>query len=224
MFPAHQADCVRKKANGWRAGLLACALALGLSGITRADMISEEIFTPGSPINAPSIGSIGWDPFSNAGGGGNRPLGIVFDSQTASVELSLFTGTLDGVMEWAADGSTATVLAPGQTIDGLTSWTSSYTFHSGGNPLMEPGESLYFGYRIYESELGSEYASYGWVQLENIAGTYFLSHWAINYADGGITVPMGEAIPEPSTYAVILGGVALGGALVMRRRKQKASA
>ncbi len=226
MASIHQVNCVRQTAGGWRAGLLACVMAAGAWANLHAGGLSEQIFTPASPINAPAMGMVGWDPFSDVGGAGNQPLTMYFWTGEGMTQVTMIKGTVDGEIEWAADGSQLTVFAPGETIDGLISWSAhqSYPEVVGSDPLVQPGESLYFGYRLFDGEQGSDYASYGWIELTNVEGTIYLSRWAINYSEGGITVPMGEAIPEPSTYAAILGAVALGGALVMRRRKLKSAA
>ena len=87
------------------------------------------------------------------------------------------------------------------------------------------GVSTYIGFRFNPS--GTE-VLYGWANVTltdgGSYGTFVINEWA--YDDSGSSIQAGQtsAVPEPATYALGLGALALGAAGLRRWRKQKKAA
>jgi hypothetical protein len=82
-----------------------------------------------------------------------------------------------------------------------TSTINPFEFYSRGFILTQPGPS-------------------GFTEIPgNVAGVYLGSHAPVKI---DATNPFAASVPEPSTYGLMLGGLALVGAAIVRRRKAKA--
>ena len=117
-------------------------------------------------------------------------------------------------------------LAAGQTIytGGFTSSISSVIYNGSLANVanISSGVSTYIGFRFNPS--GTE-ELFGWanVTLTNGDGfgTFVINEWA--YDDSGSSIQTGQtsAVPEPATYALGLGALALGAAGLRRMRQRK---
>jgi len=116
-------------------------------------------------------------------------------------------------------------LAAGQTIyQGGFNASISFVFYNGslGNVAnITSGVSTYIGFRFNPS--GTEL--FGWANVTltngNGFGTFVINEWA--YDDTGASIQTGQtsAVPEPATYALGLGALALGAAGLRRMRQRK---
>ena len=117
-------------------------------------------------------------------------------------------------------------LAAGQTIytGGFTSSISSVIYNGSLANVanISSGVSTYIGFRFNPS--GST-ELYGWANVTltngNGFGTFVINEWA--YDDSGSSIQTGQtsAVPEPATYALGLGALALGAAGLRRMRQRK---
>ena len=86
---------------------------------------------------------------------------------------------------------------------------------------ISSGVSTYIGFRFKPS--GTEL--FGWANVTptngNGFGTFVINEWA--YDDSGSSIQAGQtsAVPEPATYALGLGALALGAAGLRRMRQRK---
>ena len=86
---------------------------------------------------------------------------------------------------------------------------------------ISSGVSTYIGFRFKPSST----MLYGWANVTltngNFFGTFVINEWA--YDDSGSSIQTGQtsAVPEPATYALGLGALALGAAGLRRMRQRK---
>ena len=86
---------------------------------------------------------------------------------------------------------------------------------------ISSGVSTYIGFRFNPS--GTEL--FGWANVTltdgGSFGTFVINEWA--YDDSGSSIQTGQtsAVPEPATYALGLGALALGAAGLRRMRQRK---
>ncbi|MDP0499976.1 MAG: PEP-CTERM sorting domain-containing protein [Verrucomicrobiota bacterium JB022] len=112
-------------------------------------------------------------------------------------------------------------LNDGDTVDSSLEFitTISYT-NLGSVELLEP---IYLGFRFENQGAGSDETYYGYLELQ---ATTFSTLELIGYAIGGNNeaVAIGAVVPEPSTYALMLGTVTLLGVAGYRQRKRRLAA
>ena len=119
-------------------------------------------------------------------------------------------------------------LAAGQTISSERRFTASIStvFLNGfleNTASISSGVSTYIGFRFKPSNDDAEL--YGWANVTltngNGFGTFVINEWA--YDDSGSSIQTGQtsAVPEPATYALGLGALALGAAGLRRWRQRK---
>jgi hypothetical protein len=120
-------------------------------------------------------------------------------------------------------------LAAGQTISNGRGFSNSvgsiFLSASLDNATnITSGASTYIGFRFKPSST----ILYGWANVTltdgGSYGTFVINEWA--YDDSGSSIQTGQtsAVPEPATYALGLGALALGAAGLRRWRKQKKAA
>ncbi|MBS0630318.1 MAG: PEP-CTERM sorting domain-containing protein [Verrucomicrobia bacterium] len=107
-----------------------------------------------------------------------------------------------------------TPVALNATIDASFSYIGEHP----GDLVPADGSNHYYAF-AYQAD-GGPY--YGWMELnfnaDRSAGT--LVQWAYNSVSGAsITAGQTSAIPEPATYAALLGAVAAGAAIWRKRRR-----
>jgi len=115
-------------------------------------------------------------------------------------------------------GSTST-LTVGDTVDSSTTWGTFYNYN--GLIADTVGDKIYLAYKNVD---GTD-TIYGYVELKvidttNGAGIIAVVGYAYSdTANTAITIVDLESVPEPATFGVIGGVLALGAAGMYRRRK-----
>jgi len=147
------------------------------------------------------------------------------DSTDRSITLQVQNSTGSTISQWSvsyaieqySQGGSATQFTLSYSLNG-SSFTTTHL--SGGSPFVSQTGA--------DGNLSSVVAtSMAATVSESVAnGSSIYLRWTYNH-DTGTSVHLGiddisvSAIPEPSTYAAIIGGVALLGAIWHRRRKAK---
>jgi len=147
--------------------------------------------------------------------------------------ISLAIGQSFSVLASATDLWSAGALPRYSNADGLTAnLYATASDESGKAPgtLMGQSFGLYTqnGFTAYYGQLvgrvGSQYFGLGTNSggVASSAGTLKLFYWDSNASDntGSIAVSV-TAVPEPETYAMLLAGLGLVGAIARRRKQRK---
>ncbi len=223
MHPHHDSfETQRRRLGLPGASVAAAGLAGLLPSVFGSDLPPAAVFTGNVTfLSEDSYGYISWDPFSDYAGGESEGY-LVASFACEGQYLYLRAGEDFGFSFQLADscGSLA-LLAPGYTVTAGDFWASIPSGSIYDSPLVTNGGSLYFGYRI---DIGDGDYAYGWAHFEEVDGGVQLSHWGINTVDNQITISLGEAIPEPSTYAAITGLFFAGVVAFSRWKKRRALA
>lgn len=204
------------------------AATVGLAGLlsssARADLRPEGTFTGNVAYSLDTLGgSISWDPFGDEATTGNNDymLNAAFSCWGAFLQLRPGDDFSFNV-EFAACSNYALLFQPGDTIDSGAFYDAAETavVFAGYSVPVTQGGSLYFGYRF---NFGDGDYAYGWAQFEEIGSSIRLAQWGYS-TEGEVTIPLGEAIPEPSTYAAITGLFFAGVVAFSRWKKRRALA
>lgn len=126
-----------------------------------------------------------------------------------------------GVYDGATDGNYFLNVAPGTLIDAsgvFVAGESNSEFHMGlGSNQFQSGVQGYLAF-AYEDMVGGS-TSYGWFSFTpNAEGEGYSVDVAYSDVPGEALSVAAAVIPEPSTYTMLAGGLALG-LTVLRRRK-----
>jgi len=145
---------------------------------------------------------------ANYGGG---PI-VSYNGPSFSVQLVL-QSSLSSVRTYGNDNFVIT----SQKILPL-SYVSGGFFKAGIDPEVEWNSAHYYSYLyIPFTEFSATYDQIVGINLGDFTAQYpDISFIGVGYAGGGA-----PPIPEPSTYGLILGGLALAGAALRRRHKSK---
>jgi len=103
----------------------------------------------------------------------------------------------------------------GDFLDG-----QAFTSESNGVELTRPTKSSYLGFEWDHFLIDGP--MYGWLEYSHVFGELSVLQVAINNGPGGITVGQTSSVPEPTTLALMMAGVA-GIAAARKRRGAKAS-
>ena len=197
---------------------LALALVAGLTsfaGNAKADIVFSLL-----DINIPSGSSaqgfaynnrvIYADAYQTDGSFGsiyaNPPIGFFNDNLPAQIYGNGPTYNTSGKIS-------ASALDLGAVMNNQTEIAGGLYDFSSVNPIE--GSSFYYGIRF--SNDGSNFYN-GWLQAETTSTSItFIAAAVETSANVGIIV---GAVPEPSTYAMALAGIACGGFSMWRRRKR----
>ncbi|KAF0092991.1 MAG: hypothetical protein E1N59_3248 [Puniceicoccaceae bacterium 5H] len=189
----------------------AAALALGAIASSAQAAITYDL-TPGITGMAISI-----NPLTGAIATGSGTT-----SETYPIAAAICNYNILGYNTGAAGSSLyGSFLSEGDVVDSSLSYESNYLYFG----TVAESEPFYVGFSFTNQGAGSDEAYYGYLEMQSI-GVYEIE--LIGYAFGGdneaVTVgPVAAGVvPEPSTYAAILGGVALLGAVGYRRRQRSA--
>ena len=184
---------------------------LGGSGLIQGDTFISGIHAPG---NSPGVqnfsrdltyqegSGIQWELAGQTDAAGDR--GVVFDGIDVAGDLT-FSGSTLVTLAFALAGS---------SVD----WANPFWSENQSWKLFDVGGSV-FGFE--NLTLGDASAL-----LDSQGETFGLSldgaQFALAYRSGDIYVDYTAAIPEPSTYGLMLGALALAGAAVRRRKAKQA--
>jgi hypothetical protein len=189
--------------------LLAVAVATGVmgrnasAGIVTATL--NQTAVNGSPVYfsyaSGTIGTLDWDSSGNMS---IRALVDVFDMGGGDV----FTAFNVGGFAANAGVANANPLSFGTPIDSATA------FSGGQNPFADG----YYGVRF--SAGGSDW-NYGWVAVTKTESSLTFGQASVETTINTPIAAGAVAVPEPSTYAMALAGLACGGYSLFRRRSAR---
>lgn len=123
-------------------------------------------------------------------------------------EPTLYSDIAAGAGTFGADRHTTTSLVYGSSVGGDTTWST-------GNDTLTPDAGMYWG---LESRHGGN-VYYGWMQYAMSSDGKTLSVTQAAFSDvPGESVMVG-VVPEPSTYAMAVAGMACCGLAMWRRKR-----
>ena len=185
---------------------------------------------------------VGWQITAGAGediiytayGAGAFPsasAGLVAGGTSGNDQLTQGTTHANSYYLYLGDTALASTIT--QTGLSLTSGTTyQVTFQEsaliyGGAPEARAALSITngsetFAPSYFASPFGGGWQTQTYTFTPNFTGNYSLSLSSFNTYNTAIDNVTLTAIPEPSTYAAIFGGVALAGAMIVRRRRSTA--
>ena len=194
-----------------------------IAALLSASAANATIIYFNTPITSDNTteGNVVWDI---DGDGGVEAILINSTTSTSFYKNLTRPGNNFYVMSVAGD---LLGLAAGQTIyDGKFTARIMSLFLSGSlenTASISSGVSTYIGFKFEPSDDDAEL--YGWANVTltngNGFGTFVINEWA--YDDSGSSIQAGQtsAVPEPATYALGLGALALGAAGLRRMRQRK---
>lgn len=171
--------------------------------------VTSGVFAMGDPTQTINFGALGWDMVDAGGATGSNPALFNFFFTPVRVFTNTPLATDDnpfgGVAVAGGNFVSGTATANSITMD-LSSWTQNWgnnggtNFNTGANPVTGS----------YDSSTGAFSMSWN----TTISGGSFdgqTAYWTFN----GVAA----AVPEASTYGMMLAGLGLVGFAVSRRRK-----
>ena len=196
-----------------------------IAALLSASAANATIIYFNTPITSDNttVGDVAWDI---DGDGGVEAILINSGSIIGSFSKNL-TALGGNFYVMSDSGSLLATNAAGQTIyDGKFTARITSLFLSGSlenTASISSGVSTYIGFKFEPSDDDAEL--YGWANVTltngNGFGTFVINEWA--YDDSGSSIQAGQtsAVPEPATYALGLGALALGAAGLRRMRQRK---
>lgn len=180
---------------------LAFVAALLLSGAANAAVLTEDFegAFPAWESGWFGANSTAQNYYGVGGGRGNNPDGLWFHSLTINFNAT-FAASLTSLSFDVAGFSPTTLTFFDKLGATLTSYNVSLTFGA----LSDPGE----------------YVNYGVVSANGIGGFSFTGNAVGNTSIDNIVAngTIGNAVPEPSSWAMLIAGFGLTGAAMRRRR------
>lgn len=145
------------------------------------------------------------------------------DTGVAVQANTIYTLSFDLGFMTNVTGNTAYYSFELGTVNGGT-FTSLTTAHTSSLEYNGGSGSLNLGSNTFQAD-SSQWTTGGTVSGDNLAVTFSLINYANTLSSSdffgfdNVTLTA-AAVPEPSTYAAIFGVVALGGAMIARRRRR----
>lgn len=201
---------------------LATAAALMLAGNAQA-----AIVTFSTPISVPATfdgiyinlanGATGLDT-----AGSPIPAGWDINPYLINGVFTFFwNNSAPSVSGGVATGTVYTDLAPGSVVSSASAFTAASGGGGAGSTIAFQSTGTHtLGFRFFNE--GTSAINYGYMRIQNTGSTGFpatILGWSFQNDGSSITVPTpgGSAVPEPASWAMMIGGFGLVGGALRRR-------